>query len=325
LGAWGRALGAEALAGLREGLAAHRAVLLCARRPGLFAWAAACCALSLAVGVGTQGFLELLLKPGVRLLGRSLLAAAAGRGAAEAGVEAGWEVGLEGSAQGLVASLFRMFCLAPAHAASFALSLLWYNRVAGEAWEAVQAERCHGNYVAAVQLQRGPKRQGLGAAAEEAYRALLFCFFVLQALACSALPRVGGALGFMMWAWLYAYFSFDYKWALSNWTFERRVQFFEGHWLFMLGFGTPCAIVAYATSPYAGAAGSASLFPLSITLAMASGPADLRQRVAAAHGQPADFPGRLRVFAPAGAFVDLVVAAVFRRGASRPVAASKSA
>ena len=317
-GLWARALAAEALAGAREGVAAHRAVLLCARRPALLAWAATCCALSFAVGFGARGLLELFLIPGVGLLGRPVLAAAAGRGAAEAGVEAGWEVGLEGFMQGLVASLFHVFCLVPAHVISFALNLAWYHKVADEAWEALQAELSHGNYVGGVQLQRKKaRRQGLGAAAEEAYRALLFCFFVLQALACSALPRVGGALGFMMWAWLYAYFSFDYKWALSNWSFEQRVHFFEGRWLFMLGFGTPCALVAYAAARYAGAAGSGALFPLFITLAMTSGPAELRKQVAAAHGQPAGFPGRLRVFAPAGALVDLFVAAAFRPSAAR--------
>ena len=189
-----------------------------------------------------------------------------------------------GSAQGLVASLFRIFCIVPAQVVSFTLNLAWYSMLAGEAWEGVQAECSHGNYVEAVQVQRVPKRQGLGAAAEETYRALLFCFFALQALVCSALPRVGGTLGFMMWAWLYAFFSFDYKWALSSWSFEWRVPFFERHWLFMLGFGTPCALVAYATSYCAGAAGSSALFPLFITLAMASRPAELHQQVAAAHG-----------------------------------------
>merc|ERR1712025_1164276 len=104
-GLWARALAAEALAGAREGVAAHRAVLLCARRPALLAWAAACCALSFAVGFGARGLLELLLIPGVGLLGRPVVAAAGGRRAMAAGVEAGWEVGLEGFMQGLVASL----------------------------------------------------------------------------------------------------------------------------------------------------------------------------------------------------------------------------
>jgi etoposide-induced 2.4 mRNA len=36
-------------------------------------------------------------------------------------------------------------------------------------------------------------------------------------------------------SWLYALYSFDYKWGLSSKGLQERIAFFQQHWAFFLG------------------------------------------------------------------------------------------
>ena len=39
----------------------------------------------------------------------------------------------------------------------------------------------------------------------------------------------------MLVSWLYALYSFDYKWSLTSRRLQERIAFFEQHWAFFLG------------------------------------------------------------------------------------------
>lgn len=45
----------------------------------------------------------------------------------------------------------------------------------------------------------------------------------------------GKALYLVLVSWLYALYSFDYRWGLSRKHLQQRVAFFQQHWAFFLG------------------------------------------------------------------------------------------
>jgi hypothetical protein len=63
-------------------------------------------------------------------------------------------------------------------------------------------------------------------------------------------PRVpcaaGVALNVLFLSWLYAYYCFDYKWALQGIRLPVRLQFFEANWAFFAGW---CAVWLPAGTP----------------------------------------------------------------------------
>lgn len=51
-------------------------------------------------------------------------------------------------------------------------------------------------------------------------------------------------MNFVLLSWLYAFYFFDYKWAMTNVPLVTRVQHFEGHFAFFAG-----EIVSLMASP----------------------------------------------------------------------------
>lgn len=74
------------------------------------------------------------------------------------------------------------------------------------------------------------------------------CTLVLPVVACltpvlgnnpSAIAVAGRIIQFVLMSWVYAFYWFDYKWSLTNLPLERRVQFFQSHWVYFSGDYTP--------------------------------------------------------------------------------------
>ena len=61
-------------------------------------------------------------------------------------------------------------------------------------------------------------------------------FFELRPMCCA-----GNAAYFVLVSWLYALYSFDYKWSLTSRRLQERIAFFEQHWAFFLGAPRLCA------------------------------------------------------------------------------------
>ena len=50
-----------------------------------------------------------------------------------------------------------------------------------------------------------------------------------------AILLAGKPLYLVLVSWLYALYSFDYRWGLSRKHLQQRIAFFQQHWAFFLG------------------------------------------------------------------------------------------
>lgn len=53
-------------------------------------------------------------------------------------------------------------------------------------------------------------------------------------MTCAA-AAAGKPLYLVLVSWLYALYSFDYRWGLSRKHLQQRIAFFQQHWAFFLG------------------------------------------------------------------------------------------
>lgn len=90
-------------------------------------------------------------------------------------------------------------------------------------------------------------------ASDEIYRGFLFLSYLTLAMTVYVLPiPFGSLLSFVMFCWIYAYYSFEYFylangryiWINRGWNFEQRIAYFESHWAYFLGFGTALNVTA---------------------------------------------------------------------------------
>lgn len=127
------------------------------------------------------------------------------------------------------------------------------------------------------------------ASARAARSFLLTYSFLLQTYAVYALPFVGGVLHVLHLAWYWAFFCFEYSWALHGWSIDDRLAALEGQWVFMAGFGLPLALLSVAFPAFVSYGVVAFVFPLFVVLATVSEPR--------AHAHSARVPRRLPLFA----------------------------
>lgn len=71
----------------------------------------------------------------------------------------------------------------------------------------------------------------------KALGALLSCCAVLPLLPChpGCAACAGVVLNVLFLSWLYAYYCFDYKWALEGIRLPNRLHFFECNWAYFAG------------------------------------------------------------------------------------------
>ncbi|XP_044491123.1 protein EI24 homolog isoform X2 [Mangifera indica] len=105
---------------------------------------------------------------------------------------------------------------------------------------------------------------------EQVYSVLLLSFFFLEVYATGFIPYIGKAINFLLLAWLYAYYCFEYKWNFSEVGLDKRLDFFESNWAFFAGFGSPCVLAIFFFSPLVSYGVMAILFPLFVLTATGS-------------------------------------------------------
>ena len=214
-------------------------------------------------------------------------------------------------------ALYTLLWLLPAYVISFFVSCIWYGEIAERTALAAQREAQQQlvNAAGAVapasaRLVQVRRQDAITALSQEIYRSLLFCIFFLTASAAALVPRVGVALSFVLFSWLYGLYCFDYKWKLHAVPLEHSTQAVEEQWAYFAGFGSLMIVVGAVLPYFEGAATVGILFPLFIVTAADANPkaayTECRQWFTR-HGQGVLFT-RVPVFGPTVAVSNALLA-----------------
>ncbi|CAK0785578.1 hypothetical protein CVIRNUC_008788 [Coccomyxa viridis] len=180
-------------------------------------------------------------------------------------------------------AVYILLWLLPVYCISFALSCVWYQELAELAMRWLQSHAAAAGDAAG---ERAGAKEAAGGSplmvqmAHEVYRVVLFGVFYLQVSLLGYLPYIGKGLYLILVSWLYALYSFDYRWGLSRKHLQQRVAFFQQHWAFFLGFGCVCTIATCSWPFFKQAAIMNMAYPLFILVACKSDPLKAYKEVA---------------------------------------------
>lgn len=163
--------------------------------------------------------------------------------------------------------LYQVLWLYPFYFLSFALNGMWYQDIADHAFI----------------LMNGQKRSRtfsfgawVNSMAEEVYRYLLVGVCLIQGFAIGFIPYIGKWLCLVHFAWLYALYSFEYKWSFLGWSLSKRLNYFQYHWVYFFGFGTPLALITILFPKFLGSGIYALCFPCFLVMSIVANPVDHR-------------------------------------------------
>ncbi|CAG8461328.1 650_t:CDS:2 [Paraglomus occultum] len=128
----------------------------------------------------------------------------------------------------LVKLTYLLFWIYPVFLLSFVLNAMWYQQIADRAYRIKYGQPSNQQ----LTYSRLPK-----VVADEIYRALLLMNYLIVATLVYVIPIIGPALSFMFICWIYAFYSFEYKWTAKRWNLEQRIDYFEERWAYFAGFG----------------------------------------------------------------------------------------
>ncbi|KAJ1990379.1 hypothetical protein H4R33_001741 [Dimargaris cristalligena] len=157
-----------------------------------------------------------------------------------------------------IAFAYNAFWLYPVYCLSFLLNAIWYQEIADRVYSMRGGEPTHQPITYSGLLQ---------SIASEIYRILLFFTYVVWASLIYLIPWVGPVASFIYFCWIYAFYCFEYQWINKNWSFEKRLDYLEGHWAYFLGFGLPCTLCTFFSTQFVSAGVFAFLFPMYIIMA----------------------------------------------------------
>lgn len=155
--------------------------------------------------------------------------------------------------------MFDILLLVPIFILSNLLNIVWCSEIVEDAFKKAHAGQ-----------KRPPPRPAQENIREELYRAAFFLVLVMQSFLClMLLPRpLGAMVDFVQQCFLLAFYCYDYGWALQGLKFQARLDRFQSHWLFMLGFGMPLGLISSALPMFWGYMLSSLLFPFCAILAI---------------------------------------------------------
>jgi etoposide-induced 2.4 mRNA len=146
----------------------------------------------------------------------------------------------------IVALTYRLFWVYPIFLLSFVLNAVWYQEIADRVYR----------------LQFGQPVNSPLLIADEIYRAILFMNYLIFATIIYVLPIVGPIISFTYFCWIYAYYSFEYKWINQGWKLEKRIEYFEEKWAYFAGFGFTFTAITFFVDHFLSAGVFALFFPL---------------------------------------------------------------
>ncbi|CAL5224378.1 g7054 [Coccomyxa viridis] len=177
-------------------------------------------------------------------------------------------------------AVYIVLWLLPVYCISFALSCVWYQELAELAMKWLQAHERPREQDPSMAKEAARGSPVMEQMAHEVYRVVLFGVFYLQVSLLGYVPYIGKPLYLVLVSWLYALYSFDYRWGLSRKHLQQRIAFFQQHWAFFLGFGCVCTVATCAWPFFKQAAIMNMMYPLFILVACKSDPLKAYKEVA---------------------------------------------
>ena len=159
--------------------------------------------------------------------------------------------------------LYQILWLWPFYLLSFALNGMWYQDIADHAFILMNGKRKISSFTFS---------KWINYMAEELYRLILVIFCLLQAIVIGFIPFIGKWLCIIHFAWLYALYSFEYKWSFLSWSLHKRLNYFQKHWVYFSGFGTPLALITVLFPKFLGSGIYALCFPCFLIVSIVAKP-----------------------------------------------------
>ncbi|EXX63360.1 EI24-domain-containing protein [Rhizophagus irregularis] len=158
----------------------------------------------------------------------------------------------------IIALTYQLFWVYPIFLLSFVLNAVWYQEIADRAYQLQfgQPVNSHFTYNRMLRLM-----------ADEIYRAILFMNYLVFATIIHIIPFIGPIISFISFCWIYAYYSFEYKWINKGWKLEKRIEYFEERWAYFAGFGFTFTVITFFVDQFLSAGVFALFFPLYIIMA----------------------------------------------------------
>jgi len=161
---------------------------------------------------------------------------------------------------------YYVFYIYPIYGISYILSAVWYIDIAEQAYLFSYSEP-----LPKIKSFQGFIRFG----ADLIYRCFFIGCFSVQLFMFQYIPHIGISLYFIHLCAFNAFISFEYKWDLRKWTTEQKINYFEEHIFYLLGFGTPLTLIVSFCPKFIGLAIFAFLLPIYIMMSILSHPLSL--------------------------------------------------
>lgn len=163
-----------------------------------------------------------------------------------------------------VTVFYKVVLIYPIYCISFVLSALYYQDIADAAFELSKKKQ---------QTSGTP----LNRLIDEAFRMLLNLIFIIEMNLLFYIPYVGPVIYFIHSCWLASIYCFEYRWMYQRWGSAARLDYFERHWLYFVGFGFPLSLVTYLCPRFVDYGVFALLFPIFILMSATAEPHELRK------------------------------------------------
>ncbi|KAI8587779.1 etoposide-induced protein 2.4-domain-containing protein [Geranomyces variabilis] len=157
----------------------------------------------------------------------------------------------------LLGMTYSVLWVYPIYAISFILNAMWYQRIADRSYRVQVGKPVSAPFTYDRLLKM---------ITDEAYRGLLLLNFLAQSLLVYFIPYVGPALSFLCFCWVASFYSFEYRWASKGWSLQQRVDHFESHWAYYIGFGFPVTALTFFFPQFISQGLFALLFPVYIIM-----------------------------------------------------------
>uniref|UniRef100_A0A7S2S439 Etoposide-induced protein 2.4 n=1 Tax=Mucochytrium quahogii TaxID=96639 RepID=A0A7S2S439_9STRA len=155
--------------------------------------------------------------------------------------------------------LFKAFWLVPMYILSFVLNAAWYLDIAKQVYLLEYGKLKTADSMADI-------------VRDSLYNHMLMAWVSLASYLVYYIPSIGPIISLAYTSWAIAFYCFDYKWTLQGWELQKRLRVFQANWVYMLGFGMPCALLTMFLPQFLGYGIYALTFPVCMIISIISDP-----------------------------------------------------